>query len=185
MLLARTACLLVFASGCMLWSGDETPSACILDQLVDAQIVYADQDGNVRAVDDDPNVPLVSAPQGGHILLIGARLHAKVTSCTVDVNAALRDPTNSRVIGLEQRPLTISSYGSDWAGPPVSAGLSDLTNVAVCPNEAAVTAIDGFPFRIEVRVIGSGGTVIANPSAMIMPTCGDTYCHMDCSPPGM
>ncbi len=184
MLLARITCLLALAGGCVWPGGDDAPSDCDLSGTLDAQIVFADQAGAVRRVADDPNVPLVSAPQGGHILLLGARVHATVTSCSVEINAALRDPTTGRVIGLEERPVTISSYGGDWAGPPASVGLSDLANVAVCPSSAVTTAVDAHPYQVEVRVTAAG-VAIANATATITPTCSDTYCHMDCSPSGI
>ncbi len=182
MLLSRV-CVLALAGGCVWPGGDDAPSACELTGDLDAEIVFADQGGAVMRVADQPNVPLVSAPQGGHILLIGARVRASVESCSVEVNAALRDPTTSRVIGLEQRPMTISSYGGEWAGPPPSIGLSDLANVAVCPSSVVTTSIDAHPYQVEVRVVAAG-IAIANATATITPTCSDTYCHMDCSPAG-
>ncbi len=183
MLLTRAACIVVLAGGCVWPGGDDAPSDCDLTGDLDAEIVFADQLGTVARVADQPNVPLISAPQGGHILLIGARVRATVTSCSVEVNAALRDPATSRVIGLEQRPVTIASHGTEWAGPPPMIGLSDIANVAVCPSAAISTSIDAHPYQVEVRV-DVAGLAIAHATATITPTCNDTYCHMDCSPAG-
>lgn len=183
MLLTRALCMVALAGGCVWPGGDDAPSECDLTGDVEAEIVFADQAGVVARVADQPNVPLISAPQGGHILLIGARVHAKLASCSVEVNAALRDPATSRVIGLEQRPVTIASNGGDWAGPPPTIGLSDLANLAVCPSAAITTSLDAHPYQVEVRVVAAG-LAIAHTTATIMPTCGDTYCHMDCSPGG-
>lgn len=183
MLLSRALCVVALVGGCVWPDGDDAPSDCDLTGELEAEIVFADQAGTVARVADQPNVPLVSAPQGGHILLIGARVRATVKSCSVEVNAALRDPATNRVIGLEQRPMTISSYGGEWAGPPPSIGLSDLANVAVCPSSVATTSIDAHPYQVEVRVVAAG-IAIANATATITPTCSDQYCHSDCSPGG-
>lgn len=184
MLLTRALALVTLVGGCIWPGGDDEPSSCTLAAGLDAEIVFADQMGKVARVADQPNVPLVSAPQGGHILLIGARVHAQVPSCAVEINAALRDPVTNRVIGLEERPITIANHGDDWAGPPSSIGLSDLANVAVCPQAAVPTSIDGHPYLVEVRIAVSG-TEIAHASATITPTCSDSYCHSDCAPGGI
>jgi len=182
-LLNRAVFLLALAGGCIWPGGDDEPEDCDLSAGLDAEIVFANQMGTVARVADQPNVPLITAPQGGHILLIGARVHATVKSCSVDVNAALRDPATNRVLGLEERPITISSNGGEWAGPPPSVGLSDMANVAVCPSSAATTSVDAHPYQVEVRIV-SAGTTIANATATITPTCNDSYCRNDCAPGG-
>lgn len=183
MLLTRLAAIAALAGGCVWPGGDDEPSACELGADLDAEIVFADQMGTVARVADQPNVPLIAAPQGGHILLVGARVRATVKSCAVVVNAALRDPATNRVLGLEERPVTISSYGGEWAGPPPAVGLSDLANVAVCPSAIASASIDAHPSTLEVRISASG-IEIAHATATITPTCSDSYCHGDCSPVG-
>jgi hypothetical protein len=76
------------------------------------------------------------------------------------------------------------SHGWDCdRGFPPSIGLSDLAKVAVCPSEVVTTSIDAHPYQVEVRVVAAGIAIASDP-ATITPTCGDTYCHMDCSPAG-
>jgi len=182
-LLNRALCVLALLGGCIWPGGDDEPADCSLSGGLDAEIVFADQMGKVAPVTDQQTVPLIAAPQGGHILLLAARVRANVTSCVVDINAALRDPATNRVIGLEERPIKISSYGGEWAGPPASAGLSDLANVAVCPSSAVTTSVDAHPYRVEVRVVAAGVT-IGTTTATITPTCNDSYCRNDCAPGG-
>jgi hypothetical protein len=55
--------------------------------------------------------------------------------------------------------------------------------VAVCPNSAATTNVDGNPFALEVRLTGSGGGTLAQLAVTATPTCdaADPECTAECA----
>ena len=124
MLLKRAALLLLLA-GCP--SDDDLPECTMVGQD-DVMIVASDPYSVISDVSDGSQVPLMSAPQGGHIMLVGARVRA-AHDCQLSATASLRDPVTNRVIGLEQRPLLLERGNNGWATP--KQGLSAMPNVAV------------------------------------------------------
>jgi hypothetical protein len=147
---------------------------------VDVVIVVAAQDGTLVEVHDGAQVPLVFAPQGGHIMLVGARIKNS-SDCQLDATGDLRDPATNRVLALDKRPLLLTTAADGWAQPSDPA-LSSMPNVAVCPSAAATQSIDGNAYTLELTLV-AGGTTVATLAATVTPTCnGDSYCHTDCAP---
>jgi hypothetical protein len=145
---------------------------------LEAVLVVADGNGTLTEITDGAQVPLVAAPQGGHIMLVGAKLRG-TTDCMLDATGALRDPATGRVIGLDKRSLLLTTGGDGWARPS-DPPLSSMPNVAICPSAATSTPIDGNPFTLELTLV-DGSTTVATLTATVTPACaGDTYCHDDC-----
>ncbi|MBA3392389.1 MAG: hypothetical protein H0T89_07080 [Deltaproteobacteria bacterium] len=174
MLLGRAA-VLVLLAGCP--SNDDS-DACDVDASTEMMLVYANQLGVTADFADGASLPLVAAPQGGHILLVAPAIRV-AGSCSVQINAALRDPASGRVIGLEERPLMLVAHDG-WARPPAAAGLSDLANVAVCPTSAVTTPIFDHPYQLELQILDADGHPVCERTAMVVPTCDDEYCRTDC-----
>jgi hypothetical protein len=171
-LLARIAALAALA-GC---PNPELPT-CHAASAIQAALVVADDNGGLVDVTDGSQVPLVRAPQGGHILLVGAKVMG-AADCMLDATGALRDPATNRVIGLDMRPLQLSTASNGWA-LPTDPALSSMPNIGVCPS--SIAQIDGHTFTLELTLV-SGGTPIATLSAAVTPSCGgDSYCHSECT----
>ena len=145
--------------------------------VTDVMLVSSTLDDEMMDISDGSRVPLLGAPQGGHILLVGARVRS-AQNCKLTANAALRDPTNQRVIGLEERSLLLDHRSDGWAVP--REGLDSMPNVAVCPSSAATTAIYDRTFLLEMKLTSPSGTITR--TAQITPTCTTEYCRGDCSP---
>ena len=176
-MLLKRAALLVVLSGCPLY--ETTLPECNVIDTSSVMLVAADLDGRMIDVTDGTQIPLIGAPQGGHILLVGASVRAG-NDCQLIATAALRDPASNRVIGLEQRPLLLEKHSNGWAKP--RQGLDAMPNVAVCPSAAATSSIYNHEYKLEVSLMTLDGAEIANASAMVTPTCpaGDMYCQNDC-----
>lgn len=173
MFLSRAALLLLLA-GCP-DHDDELPQ-CNAVGAGDVMIVASDPYSVISDVTDGSQVPLMAAPQGGHIMLVGARVRAS-QDCQLSATASLRDPATNRVIGLEQRPLLLERGQDGWAKP--MQGLAAMPNVAVCPS-SVTTAIDGHDFLLEVSLATLDGEPLVTVSAMVKPTCVDNFCRSDC-----
>jgi hypothetical protein len=169
--------LIALLAGCP--SND--PGACKApgsSQSLDAELVVADTDGHVSVVHDGDIVPLHGAPQGGHILLVGARVH-DAQACQYDATGSLRDLASNRVIGLDQRAMNVTGTGDGWSAP--DGQFSSMPNVAVCPNSATGAAVFGQPYELEVA-LRVGDQTVADLKVMVTPTCAadDMYCQHDC-----
>jgi hypothetical protein len=181
-LLLTPAILVLIGVGVAACGGGTSP-ACelVTDGAVESVIVFGTLDGELHDLVDGSRVPLIAAPQGGHILLIGARMRG-VSGCSININAAVRDPCNDRVLGLEQRPISLTDRGDGWAVPVDPDELSNFANVAVCPVEAASHDLDGSALEVEVRLTDGMGRVVSELTATITPTCdaGDSFCRCEC-----
>ena len=92
------------------FSGLTEPGSTLVARIYDAdgrllgdRQVVADSAGNVTTLEENGQVPLISAPQGGFIALLAPRMQTKLSSCRVQISAALRDMSTNLVVGLEQR----------------------------------------------------------------------------------
>jgi hypothetical protein len=171
--LLNRAALLVVLAGCP----EQTLPECDVIDSTSVMLVASDYNDTMIDVKDGSQVPLLGAPQGGHILLVGARVRTK-TDCQLIANAALRDPVTQRVLGLEERPLLLDKRADGWAVP--RHGLDAMPNVAVCPSAAAATPIFNHEYKLEVTLSTLDGAPVATASAMITPTCTDAWCEGDC-----
>jgi hypothetical protein len=187
--LLRAAFVLVALAGCPAPTHNQCaiPDAGALgggpgDNGLEAELVAADGNGGSVTLHDGDHVPLLRAPQGGHILLVGARIHTDET-CDLDATGSLRDTASNRVIGLDERTLYVSATGDGWAAPEVPIQLDAAPNIAVCPTAATTAAIDGNPYQLELAITTHGAQV-ADVKIMAIPTCmdGDTYCAQECGP---
>jgi hypothetical protein len=143
-----------------------------------AVLVAGDAMGNLTTIRDGDPAPLIRAPQGGHILLVGARLQINST-CTLEATGSLRDIASNRVIGVDERTLYLTATGDGFAAP--EASLSAMPNVAVCPTAATTAAIDGNPYQLEVAMTAND-VPVADLKAMVVPTCdpSDGFCASEC-----
>jgi hypothetical protein len=171
--LLRRAALLVLLAGCP----DDTLPECDVIDSSSVMLVASDYNDVMIDITDGSQVPLLAAPQGGHILLVGARVRTK-SDCQLIATASLRDPATQRVLGLEQRPLLLDKRSDGWAVP--RQGLDAMPNVAVCPSAAASTPVYNHEYKLEVALTTLDGAAVATASAMITPSCADQYCQSDC-----
>jgi hypothetical protein len=172
--LLKRAILLVLLAGCP----EETLPECDVIDPTDVVLVASDNSSAPFDITDGAHVPLIGAPQGGHILLVGARVRA-AHDCQLVATASLRDPVTQRVLGLEERPLLLERNAHGWAVP--RATLDAMPNVAVCPSAAASTPIFNHEYKLEVALATLGGEPITTATAMITPSCSDAYCESDCA----
>ena len=174
------AVAVVSASAC----NDEDPDPSLLpecnaSEADTAMLVHGDSE--LRSIDmiDGATLPLIAAPQGGHILLVGARVKV-ARDCSFVATAALRDVATQRVLGLEQRPLLLDRGADGWARPREE--LAAMPNVAVCPSSAATTTIFDHEYQVELSVETRAGVQLAQLTALVTPTCSDDWCQSDCTP---
>jgi hypothetical protein len=168
--------------------GDDDPSCDEFigdpDQPLEIELIYRAADGTSKVLVDGGTIDLITPDQGGKVALPGVRAR-NVDTCSVALNAALRDPCNNRVIALEQRPINLVASGDDdgWAVPAQPGELSDYANVPACPTAAPTRDVDGEPFLLEVRLTDGRGR-IATRTMTVTPVCAEAdeaqACRCEC-----
>jgi hypothetical protein len=183
--LLKLAALLLLA-GCPANPGEcKLPDTSMLGGAngapLEAELVAADSAGAMHVISDGDPVTLMRAPQGGHILLVGARIHNDAT-CQLDATGSLRDTASNRVLGLDERTMYLTKTGDGWSQP--DASLSAAPNVAVCPNSATTAAVADNMYQLEIALVDGDGAQVADVKANVIPTCDadDTYCAQECGP---
>jgi hypothetical protein len=150
--------------------GDANPD-CVVGNLSDPIQVQVVTE-NLAPITS--TLPLTFAPQGGYIALVGVRV--KNANICGQVQAALIDPSNGGVLGIEARDITWNIAADGFAEPAQPDQLGDFVNLALCPNAALTADLDGNPYTLEVRVSGS------TTDLTVTPTCpADATCTCECA----
>ena len=128
---------------------------------------------------DGGSLTIVPPPQGGFIVMVGARAR-NLDPCGVMLTVALRDP-HTQQVRLDARTVNLqtSTATPDWV--ETSSQLAGVANVPVCPNQWASTDIYGQAFQLEVTVEDSAHRR-AMTTLQVSPACStDKTFAMGCS----
>jgi hypothetical protein len=162
--LALAVALLVAALGC--GGGPEDPRCPIGDVSAapELQIVHLDAQNAVINTQPMQLVPLVAPPQGGWIVLLGAR--ARNIDCRLTLTTALVDACNGQIIQIDRRP-TMLVEGSDGWGLSLE---STFGNLPVCPQLTATRDLHNVPYVMRVVVEDDDGRT-AMTELTLSPVC--------------
>ena len=130
-------------------------------------------------LEDGGSVTILPPPQGGSIVLVGARAR-NLNPCGVMLTVGLRDP-HTQQVRLDARTVNLqtSTAAPDWV--ETSSQLAGMANVPVCPNQWASTDIFGHGFQLEVTVEDSAHRR-AMTTLQVTPACStDKNYPMTCS----
>lgn len=147
------------------------------------QVVMLQAGGGGYEVAADGGVaPLLMPPQGGK-LIAPAVLARNVDGCGLQISAALRDPCDGKLVGLEQRPIDLRARDDGWAEPKDPVQLSNYSNLSVCPRANGMRDVNGAPYTLEVSVTDRDGRTAAT-SLTVVPTCAEAdylaQCECEC-----
>jgi hypothetical protein len=164
------AAAILFA-GCS--SGDKTPDALVRCPLGDpngpAQLEIYHQDRNFASVKTTAGaqVPLIAPPQGGWIVLLGARA-TNLDGCHVNLTVSFREACGGPVIQVDRRPTRIDDTGDGWGMTNTSA----FGNLPICPEVSAAHDLHDQPYEVTVTLEDLDGKK-ASKSIVIEPICPD------------
>jgi hypothetical protein len=130
-------------------------------------------------LEDGGSLTILPPPQGGSIVLVGARAR-NLNPCGVMLTVGLRD-TNTQQVRLDGRTVNLqtSTAAPDWV--ETSSQLAGMANVPVCPNQWASTDIFGHIFQLEVTVEDSAHRR-AMKTLQVTPACStDKNYPMTCA----
>jgi hypothetical protein len=142
--------------------------------------------GSIPIVAGGP-IELWSAPQGGHVSRIGAKV-AGLETDTAELVARLRDPVSGKVIVESSRTAPMVAVpGEPGVKQPDPSSMYDVVHLPLCPDNDG-RAIDGQPFLLEVRATELYADFSEGSATMeVTPTCGSDepspgYCACECGP---
>ncbi len=119
----------------------------------EGELVYRTVDQQLATLVDGQEVPMILPPQGGKVILIGARVK-NMDLCSLQANGGMFDgcQTPPRIIGREGRGLQMKiNEDLGMAEPDRPETLNNYVNIPLCPNFTAVRDADGEPFNLEIR----------------------------------
>lgn len=142
---------------------------------------YLGADGADHPLEDGGTIDLVEPPQGGRVVLVGARA-SNVDPCAVQLRAAVRDP-DTGLVRLDARTVRLRDEG-DGFGRGVPAELADYANVPICPNSWTDRDVFDAAFTLEIELRDAEGRE-ASASMMVRPRCtagaGEARCRCICA----
>ncbi|MGZ3443411.1 MAG: hypothetical protein ACXVDD_28010 [Polyangia bacterium] len=115
----------------------------------------------------DP-VPLVRPPQGGQVTYAAARVR-NVNRCSVQFRGRFRDPATGNELGFDGRSADLVVGADGWGRPDVSQ-VSNLANIALCPDNDPTRDNVGKPALLEMAVADQHGHSVTVTQSVV-PTC--------------
>jgi hypothetical protein len=124
-------------------------------------------------VDGGP-IPLVYPVQGGHVLMVGARMRNLHTN-TIKIRGRLRDPVTGDIAGEDTRTVVVEPVEGDPTQVQTNIQTnSQVANIPACPNYTSRSLAGAEAWTIEITVtelyVDVPRTVTATRTAV--PTCG-------------
>jgi len=153
--------------------GESTPDAreaerCPIGDMSAApevEIMHLDAQSAVVQTQAMAQVPLIPPPQGGWIVLLGARA-TNVDGCRVDLTTSFRDGPGAAVLKVDRRPTLLDDTGDGWGTTrPTEAG-----NLPICPQATAARDLHDEAYEVTVALEDAYGQQ-ASRSIVIVPTC--------------
>jgi hypothetical protein len=113
--------------------------------------MYTPPDQPLVILEDGDPVELWRAPQGGHVLVVGARIRG-LGGETISLRVRVRDPESNRILAEEKRTV-VTELVPDEPGwrQTLRQTNSQATHVPVCPNYGARDIVSQTQ-RVEVHV---------------------------------
>ncbi|MCC6668348.1 MAG: hypothetical protein IT375_31680 [Polyangiaceae bacterium] len=134
----------------------------------------------------DP-IQLVPAPQGGHVIHVGARVRG-LGSDTVNIRSRLRDPKTNAIEMEEARDIVMRPVDGqpEWMEPDLRS-VSQVTHIPACPNYDAVVLL-GATWTLEVIIDEIEGPGLGTARVDVSPACSQAdgpakaQCQCECEP---
>jgi len=117
----------------------------------EGELVWRTLDGRMEPFVEGQTLPLILPPQGGKVVMIGARV--RHMGCTIALRAGAFDDCKGVFLGIDGRPLQLEwNEASGWAEPAFPETLNNYGNVAMCFNNNSGRDTNDEEYRFEVRV---------------------------------
>jgi hypothetical protein len=143
---------------------------------VEMTLVALGPDRVSREITDGSEVAMILPPQGGRVIFVGARV-SNISACQLELSGSLRDATTGQV-RVDARTVNLRPSTEGWGGP-VDGDISSFSNIPLCPNQWASTAVYGNPFDLTVSITDPDGRT-ASRTIQVTPTCAEPMFEAQC-----
>jgi hypothetical protein len=138
-------------------------------------VMYTPPDQPLVLLENGEPIELWRAPQGGHVLVVGARVRG-LEGETISLRVRVRDPESNRILAEEKRTV-VTELVPDAPGwrETLRQTNSQASHVPVCPNYGARDIV-GQMQRVEVHVTELYAPVetTGQTELTLVPTCMQT-----------
>lgn len=169
------------ASACGGESTQDAPEAerCPIGDMSAApevEIMHLDGQNAVITTQAMAQVPLQAPPQGGWIVLLGAKAR-NIDGCRLTLKTVLVDACDNQILQIDSRPTKLEVGSDGW-------GVSSATtfgNLPVCPQLTATRDLHDAPYKVQV-VLEDGDGKKGQAEMTVVPVCpGNTpLCTCQC-----
>jgi hypothetical protein len=160
------------------------------DVVIPLDVLPADfvaENQPMKMLAEGDSIQLVAAPQGGHVIHVGARVRG-LGSDTVNIRTRLRDPATNAIQTEEARDIVMRPVPGqpEWMEPDLRS-VSQVTHIPACPNYDPVTLLDA-PWKLEVIIDEIDGRGLGSATVGVKPSCAQTgagplkQCQCECEP---
>ena len=156
--------------------GGSAPIVCKLADLGDPkqdiqlELVALDVNQALAQIADGGNVDLITPPQGGRVLFIGARA-TNVSPCGVTLAGSLKNTTTGKIM-LDSRTVNLRPGADGW-GSSVDTNISTFSNIPVCPNQWSSVDTYDVPYALTLTLTDKAGRS-ATKTVSVTPRCAET-----------
>lgn len=156
-------------------TGGHTPTCSLADlgdpkQPIVLQVTALGVTNMSTPIVDGMSVDLITPPQGGRVIFIGAKA-TNLSPCGVVISGSIKDPGNGAVM-LDKRTVNLKPQ-ADGYGTSNDTNISTFANIAVCPNQWSSQNIYDQTYEVTLEITDKVGRS-ASQSVMVVPRCAET-----------
>jgi hypothetical protein len=146
----------------------------------DFDFLVIQADNTVTPVADGGTVALIKPVQGGRVIFAGVRA-TNVDGNALQITGALRD-LKTQQVRFDSRTIDLIPTGDGWGVSGTlggSSGISNFSNVAVCPNQWSSTNIFGTTYGLEITILDRRGRQLTK-AIQVTPECAEPMNEAEC-----
>jgi hypothetical protein len=157
------------------------------DELVIFPAQFVEEGVAMRMLSPGDPVDLWNAPQGGHVVLLGAKI-ANLTSDTANIRARFRRPDTGLIVAEEGRTVKMVPVpGEPGLMQPDIRSNSQVSNVPLCPSYEHLGIVDEtFDVELRVTALYTQPVQVGEATIRVVARCStpddETFCRCDCGP---
>jgi hypothetical protein len=157
------------------------------EALVILPAQFTEESMPMRMLGEGDPVDLWNAPQGGHVILFGAKVK-NMTTEVANIKVRFRRPDTGLIVAEEGRSVKMVGVpGEPGTLQPDIRSRSQVANVPLCPSYTRIGIVDE-SFDVEVLVTAlytdpvQTGTAKLKVVARCSTPSDETFCRCDCGP---
>ena len=157
------------------------------DSLVIHPAQFTEETMPMRMLAERDPVDLWSAPQGGHVVLIGAKVE-NLMSDTANLKVRFRRPDTGLIVAEEGRTVKMVPVPGElgFMQPDIRTR-SQVSNVPLCPSYGPLGIVDElFDMEVELTALYTAPVQSGRATIQVVARCStpddEAFCRCECEP---